>query len=95
MEQNSGTPQPAEDQSAEAEQIALNARQIELAIGRLMLRLQAVEAMQHGLADCKAAFAALADRYAAEARASNGRSVAGWRTALATRNTLRVLAVRS
>ena len=60
---------PAQVPAAEAEQIVLGARQVEVVIARLMLRLPASESMEFGLAQCKAAVAALGDRYAIQARA--------------------------
>jgi hypothetical protein len=56
------------DQSAKAEQIAMNARQIELAILRLIPRLDASEVASYGLADGRKMIAGLAARYEAMAR---------------------------
>jgi len=57
-----------DDERARAEQIALNARQIELAILRLMPRLDAGEVVSYSLLDGRKAFAGLAARYEAAAR---------------------------
>ncbi len=56
------------DDRARAERIAMNARQIELAILRLMPRLDAGEVASYGLADGRKVFAGLAARYEAAAR---------------------------
>lgn len=57
-----------DNESARAEQIALNARQIDLAILRLMRRLDAGEVASYGLADSRKVFGGLAARYEAAAR---------------------------
>jgi hypothetical protein len=59
---------PVKDETARAEQIALNARQIEIAILRLMPRLDANEIASCGLKEGRKVFAQLAARYEAEAR---------------------------
>ncbi len=56
------------DERARAEQIAMNARQIELAILRLIPRLDAREVASYGLADGRKVIAGLAARYEAVAR---------------------------
>lgn len=56
------------DERARAEQIAMNARQIEVAILRLIPRLDASEAASYGLADGRKVIAGLAARYEAAAR---------------------------
>jgi hypothetical protein len=56
------------DDSARAEQIAMNARQIEMAILRLIPRLDAGEVASYGLADGRRVIAGLAARYEAAAR---------------------------
>jgi hypothetical protein len=56
------------DERARAERIAMNARQIELAILRLMPRLDAGEVASYGLADGRKVIAGLAARYEAVAR---------------------------
>jgi hypothetical protein len=56
------------DEGAWAERIAMNARQIELAILRLIPRLDAGEVASYGLADGRKVFAGLAARYEAAAR---------------------------
>ena len=60
----------SKDPAARAEEIVLDARQVGVVIARLMMRVPASESMEFGLAQCKAAVAALGDRYASEARAS-------------------------
>ena len=60
------------DDGARAEQIAMNARQIELAILRLIPRLDAGEVASYGLADGRKVFAGLAARYEAAARRGPG-----------------------
>ena len=60
------------DDRARAEQIAMNARQIELAILRLIPRLDAGEVASYGLADGRKVFAGLAARYEAAARQGPG-----------------------
>ncbi len=56
------------DDKARAEQIALNARQIEFAIRRLMPRLDAGEVASCGLEEGRKVFARLAERYEAAVR---------------------------
>ena len=60
------------DDRARAEKIAMNARQIELAILRLIPRLDAGEVASYGLADGRKVFAGLAARYEAAARRGLG-----------------------
>ena len=57
-----------DDETARAEQIALNARQIDLAILRLMRRLDAAEVASYGLVDSRKVFGGLAARYETAAR---------------------------
>ena len=65
----------ADDVKARAELIAMNARQIEFAILRLMRRLDADEIAALGLVEGRKVFAGLAARYEAAAR----REAGGWR----------------
>jgi hypothetical protein len=57
-----------DDERVQAELIALNARQIELAILRLMPRLEAGEVASYGLEEGRKLFAGLAARYEVAAR---------------------------
>lgn len=64
-----------DDERARAELIAMNARQIEIAILRLIRRLDAGEVAALSLAEGRKVFAGLAARYEAAAR----REAGGWR----------------
>jgi hypothetical protein len=59
---------PVYDERVRVEQIALNARQIEFAIRRLMPRLDAGEVASCGLEEGRKVFAKLAERYEAAGR---------------------------